>query len=299
MNFTIWGLSGSLNTEREEQMAYAQERLWFWINAVDAACNRFEPTSEISTLNSAGAGTYPISDTLELALDGALHAARVTDGLCDPTVLPALLALGYDCDYDELQKRDGTIARTVVKPLGHGAVALDRAHHTVTLSPLCQLDLGASAKAMVADLVADDVGESGGVVVEVGGDVAVRGKNGADPWVVGISETLETSGREPKVCLERGGIATSSTTARTWRIGSQTANHIVDPRTGSFATGIYSVATVSAESCLTANAFATAALLWGEDAGFHIGQAGWAARLVRHDGVVEFVGGWPREDASS
>jgi len=42
----------------------------------------------------------------------------------------------------------------------------------VTLSPLCQLDLGASAKAMVADLVATDVGESGGVVVEIGGDVA-------------------------------------------------------------------------------------------------------------------------------
>jgi thiamine biosynthesis lipoprotein len=299
MIFNIWGLSGSLNTEHEEQMAYAEERLWFWIDAIDAACNRFEPTSEISRLNAAGAGTHSISDTLELALDGALHAARVTDGLCDPTVLPALLALGYDCDFDELQRRDATLARTLVKPLGLGAVVLDRARHNVTLSPLCQLDLGASAKALVVDLVANDVKESGGVVVEIGGDVAVRGKNGPDPWAIGISETLVSSGHEPKVCLEHGGIATSSTTARTWRIGSQTANHIVDPRTGSFANGIYAVATVSAESCLTANAFATAALLWGEDAGFHIGQAGWSARLVRHDGVVEFVGGWPREDAQS
>ena len=45
MNFSIWGLTGSLNTEHEEQMAYAQERLWFWINAVDAACNLFDPSS--------------------------------------------------------------------------------------------------------------------------------------------------------------------------------------------------------------------------------------------------------------
>jgi thiamine biosynthesis lipoprotein len=108
-----------------------------------------------------------------------------------------------------------------------------------------------------------------------------------------------TSGHEPKVCLEHGGIATSSTTTRTWRIGNQLANHIVDPRTGSFATGTYAVATVSAESCLTANAFATAALLWGEDAGYHIAQAGWSARLVRRDGIVEFVGGWPPEDGQS
>jgi thiamine biosynthesis lipoprotein len=299
MNFRIWGLSGSLHTEREEQMAYAEERLRFWIDAVDGACNRFDPTSEISTLNAAGAGTFPISDTLELALDGALRAARVTNGLCDPTVLPALLALGYDCDYDELQLREVTTARAPIKPLGLGAVALDRTQHTVTLPPKCQLDLGASAKAMVADLVANDVGEHGGVVVEIGGDVAVRGRNGPEPWAIGISEHLVTSGHEPKVFLEHGGIATSSTTTRTWRIGNRTANHIVDPRTGSYACGIYAVATVSAESCLTANAFATAALLWGEEAGYHIGQAGWSARLVRHDGVVERIGGWPQEHVPS
>jgi hypothetical protein len=54
---------------------------------------------------------------------------------------------------------------------------------------------------------------------------------------------------------------------------------------------------VSADSCVTANAFATAALLWGDDAGYHIGQAGWAGRLVRHDGTIDLVGAWPREEA--
>ena len=44
----------------------------------------------------------------------------------------------------------------------------------MTLAPSCQLDLGATAKALVVDLVADDVAPSGGVVVELGGDVAVR-----------------------------------------------------------------------------------------------------------------------------
>jgi len=44
-----------------------------------------------------------------------------------------------------------------------------------------------------------------------------------------------------------------------------------------------------------ANAFATAALLWNEDAGYHIAQAGWSARLVRRDGSLEYVGGWPED----
>jgi hypothetical protein len=47
-----------------------------------------------------------------------------------------------------------------------------------------------------------------------------------------------------------------------------------------------------------ANAFSTAALLWGEDAGYFISQAGWSGRLVRHDGAVEFYGGWPHDEVS-
>jgi thiamine biosynthesis lipoprotein len=60
--------------------------------------------------------------------------------------------------------------------------------------------------------------------------------------------------------------------------------------------GAFATVTVSAATCVIANAFATAALLWDEEAGFHIAQAGWSGRLVRHDGSVEFVGGWPHEE---
>jgi thiamine biosynthesis lipoprotein len=299
MIFKIWGLSGSLHTEHEAQMAHAEQRLWDWIAQFDAACNRFRADSEISRLNASPAGTYTISETFELALDGALRAGWATDGLCDPTVLPALLALGYDRDYDELLRREQDNAQEPVRPLGLGAVCLDREGHTVSLAPDCQLDLGASAKALVVDFVANEIGSSGGVVVEIGGDVAVRGKSAEGPWAIGISDTLTTTGHEPRVSVDHGGIATSSLTTRTWRIGNRMANHIIDPRTGSFAAGLYSTATVSAESCLMANAFSTAALLWGEDAGYHIGQAGWSARLVRADGTAEFVGGWPRDGGPS
>lgn len=295
MEFEVWGLTGSLHTERRDQMGLAEDRLWYWIEAFDNACNRFRTDSEISRLNAAS-DTQRVSSVFELALDGALRASHATQGLCDPTVLPALVALGYDCDYDELRTKHLDLEGPPIKPLGLKAVSLDRQDHTVTLSPNCQLDLGASAKALVVDYVANEVATTGGVVVEIGGDVAVRGRGADGPWVIGVSDSLDVTSHQPRVAMSMGGVATSSTTSRTWTVGSRLANHIIDPRTGSFAQGPYATATVSADSCLMANAFSTAALLWGDDAGYYIGQAGWSGRLVRHDGTVEFVGGWPHDE---
>jgi thiamine biosynthesis lipoprotein len=295
MNFEIWGLTGSLSTEREDQMADATERLWARLESFDVACNRFRDDSELSRLNARPGEEVAISETLELALTAALRAAEVTGGLCDPTVLSSLLALGYDRDFDELVKGVDVPATTPVAPLGPSAIHLDVEHHTVVIDAPCQLDLGASAKALVVDLVAADVATSGGVVVELGGDVAVRGNGPQGPWAIGVSDTLTITGREPRISLRHGGVATSSTTSRTWRLGDRVVNHIIDPRTGSFADGPYATASVTASDCVLANAFATAALLWNEEAAYHIAQAGWSARLVRTNGTVEFVGGWPED----
>ena len=62
-----------------------------------------------------------------------------------------------------------------------------------------------------ADLIADDVADSGGVVVELGGDVAVRGEGPEGAWAIAISDTLSLDGHEPRVAFGHGGIATSST----------------------------------------------------------------------------------------
>ena len=295
MKFEIWGLSGSLTTEREDQMDGATERLWFWLDAIDAACNRFRDDSELSQLNESHGACTAISPILELALAAALHCAEVTDDLVDPTVLPALLALGYDRDFDELTHAGPVLEHVALPAMGTSAIHLDLETHTVMLDPPCRLDLGASAKALAADLIADDVADSGGVVVEIGGDVAVRGEGPEGVWAIAVSDTLTLDGHEPRVTFRHGGIATSSTNSRTWRVGERTVNHIIDPRTGHCARGLYTAASVSASDCVLANAFATAALLWNEDAGYHIAQAGWSARLVRRDGSLEYVGGWPED----
>jgi thiamine biosynthesis lipoprotein len=298
VNFEVWGMNGSLAVEHSRYENLARERLWHWLDAVDAACNRFRSDTELARLNTVHDGPVIVSDTFALCLDAALESARITDGLCDPTVLESLLAHGYDRDYGELV--DAVVAVRAHQPApGIEAISFDRDQRRVSLADGCMLDLGASAKALVADVVADELAEFGGAVVEIGGDVALRGAGPDGPWVVGIADRLDLRGDEPRVTQHGGGIATSSIATRTWKGQGTTFNHIIDPRTGSCASGPYATATVSAASCVIANAFSTAALLLGDEAGYHIAQAGWSARLVRHDGRIDFVGGWPEERLSA
>lgn len=299
MQFATWGLTGTLTTERPADASFATACLWRVIDEIDAACNRFRADSELSRLNASAGETVTASTTLLEALDAAVAAFAATDGLCDPTVLAALLAWGYDRDYDLIRERIDLVEPLVEGAPGIAALDVDRHARTVRLAPGCQLDLGASAKALAADLVADEVGARGGVVVEIGGDVAVRGTGPDGPWVIGVADRLTITGDEPRVRVTGGGVATSSIATRVWRVGGRLVNHIIDPRTGLVADGPYATATVAADRCVIANAFATAALLWGEDAPYWIAQAGWSGRLVRRDGTVEFVGGWPAEEESS
>jgi len=297
MKFHVWGMSGTLVTEKEESHDFATRQLSHWLDTIDASCSRFRDDSELSRLNARGEAI--VSATFERALVTAVESWHATQGLCDPTVLPALLALGYDSDFADVVRRQDFARRPIARSPGPTAISIDETSHFVSLAPGCQLDLGASAKALAVDLIADDVAERGGVLVEIGGDVAVRGRGPNGAWSIGISDDLVISGHEPRVSLTNAGVATSSTTTRAWRAGGQRVHHIIDPRSGAPAGGLYVTATVAAETCRRANAFATAALIWGEDAPYHLAQAGCVARLVRADGVVEYIGGWPIDEVAA
>ncbi len=297
MNFNVWGMSGTLVTEKAEFHVFAAQRLSHWLDAIDAACSRFRADSELSQLNARGEAI--MSAIFERALVTAVESWHVTQGLCDPTVLPALLALGYDTDFaDTVRGRDFARGPNVPSP-GASALRLDETSHHVSLAPGCQLDLGASAKALAVDLIADDVAAHGGVLIEIGGDVAVRGRGPDGAWSIGVSDDLVMTGHEPRVSLTNAGVATSSTKVRAWRAGGQRVHHIIDPRSGAPTSGPYVTATVAAKSCRRANAFATAALIWGEEAPYYLAQARCAARLVRVDGTVDYVGGWPVDEAAA
>ncbi len=258
------------------------------------AADRFDPTSELSRLASAGGLPVTVSPTFARLLRAALDAAEATGGLVDPALGAHLRAMGYDRDIADVRRQPPTGARPHrPAPGSWRQVVLTGGQVSVPAGVL--LDLGATAKAMTADLAAAAAARRTGsaVLVSLGGDVAISGGT----WQVQVGEHPdEDDGRY--VELSSGGLATSTTLVRHWTIGNRTAHHLLDPRTGKPAEGPWRTATVAAASALDANVASTAAVVLGEQAEVWLARRRLPARLVGTDGAVRTVAGWPSEEAA-
>jgi thiamine biosynthesis lipoprotein len=276
--------------------------------AVDAACSRFRPDSELVSLDDPRrdeTAAVPVSPLLAEAIEVALRAARLTDGDVDPTVGAAMSAVGYDRDFVLVQPTGPRLRLTVRAVPGWRQVRLDRAMGLVALPIGVRLDLGATAKAWAADRAADHLaGHFGcGVLVSLGGDIAVAGEAPAGGWRVRVQDACGRPedppvGPSAVVSISSGGLATSSITARRWRRGGDILHHILDPRTGQPARPIWRTASVTAATCADANAASTAAIIKGETAPAWLEGLGLAARLVDAGGGVHTVAGWPPDRQS-
>ena len=241
-----------------------------------------------------------MSGLLFEAVGVALRAASLTGGLVDPTVGGALELVGYDRDFARLDP-DGPALQLRARPVpGWTVVTVDRSSRTVSLPSGVVLDLGATAKALCADRAAERAASAAGcgVLVSLGGDVAVAGPPPEGGWPVRITDDhehpLESSG--PVVSVASGGLATSSTSIRRWIRGGETVHHLIDPATGLPAVEHWRMVSVAAGSCVDANIASCASILLGAPATGWLAERNLPARLVDTSGRVVTVAGWP-EDA--
>jgi thiamine biosynthesis lipoprotein len=234
------------------------------------------------------------------AVDVALRAARLTDGDVDPTVGTAVRILGYDRDFASVAADGGPLTCRIERAAGWRHVRVDRDAGTIQVPAGVELDLGATAKAYAADWAASTIADAtgAGVLVALGGDVAVAGPAPRAGWPVRVTDDHAAPPDAPgeTIAITIGGVATSSTTVRRWRRGGDALHHIVDPATGRSAAGPWRTVSVAASTCVDANIASTAAVVRGDAALGWLTGLGLAARLVRVDGDVLRVGGWPAPD---
>jgi thiamine biosynthesis lipoprotein ApbE len=271
------------------------------LRAIDLACSRFRDDSELSALNRSGGRPFAASALLVEALSVAAHAAEETDGDVDPTVGRALNALGWDADFVIVVSRDMPRRVEAVPAQGWRSLRIDRERGIVRLPAGVQIDLGATAKALAADRSAAAVARStgAGVLVSLGGDVAVAGTAPARGWTIRVTDDHRSgpSGDGQTIALRFGGLATSSTAVRRWSAGGAERHHIVDPRTGLECPEVWRTVSVAAESCVAANTASTAAIVRGGAAVAWLEGANLCARLVDPTGAIARTGGWPEDDA--
>ena len=264
----------------------------------DEACSRFREDSELVALNAAAGSPVQVTPLLLEAVEAALRAARVTDGDVDPTIGEALIAQGYDRDFDELGRGGVATVRIAAVPGWH-TVQVDHAERTVCTARGVVLDLGATAKALAADhaAAAAHAATGSGALVSLGGDLSIAGEPPEEGWKIRVTDDHRSDVTAPgqSITLRVGGLATSSTTVRRWDTDGGSAHHLLDPATGRPASSQWRTVSVTAASCLDANIASTAAIIRGDRAVAWLESHGLPARLVGTDGTVVRVAGWPAE----
>ena len=285
--------------------------------AINAEVSTYEAGSLISAFNRGDTVEVPVVYTVgELQpLPGAHLAAnlalarepyRVSGGAFDPTVGPLAEYYGFGAAAVDTSAVDEAEVARLRELVGFDHVATDTLAGGASLRvypgrPGLRLDLSALAKGYAVDQVGLLLGERFGLsdtFVEIGGETRTRGRSPrGTPWAVGINTPEEGASLDDlALVLELGdaAVATSGNYRNVRLRGGRRYVHTIDPRTGRARPSSLLSATVVADDCATADAYATACMASGEAAGEVLAEAGLAGCLIfagragRYD--VRYVG---------
>ena len=285
---TVPGSADSASVRRAGQILTDE------VGRLEQVASRFRADSEISGVNRAAGRWAPASAQLVELVEVALAAAESTGGLVDPCLGRQVDAAGY---------RSWAVGDVAVLDTASAAPApagswreVEVSGGQVRIPPGVALDLGATAKAWLADEVAERIADELGidVIANMGGDLRVIAK--APGWVV--SADHEVPGLpERAIGITDGGLATSGQGRRRWLTTSGAAHHLIDPRTGRSAdTGWWAVSALAA-SATAANVAATAGMLLDGDAPAWFAERGLHGLFTRWSGsgraTAHTVGQWP------
>jgi thiamine biosynthesis lipoprotein len=247
------------------------------LDGVNRGMSLYRPESELMRLNRHPAAVpLALSQDLFHVLAAGQRVAAISHGAFDVTVAPLVDAWGFGAEKrrevppaDEVQAR-----RRVIDWRG---LRLDPKHRAAVKAHAgLQADLGGIAKGYGVDLAARAI-EAADVehyMIEVGGEVRTRGRNGqGQAWRIGIEEPDAVPQRARAVVpLSGRAVATSGDYRIYFEQGGRRYSHEIDPRTAApIAHGLASV-TVVADDCMTADALATALIVLGPESGWALAQ---------------------------
>jgi len=160
--------------ERRARRALAAARAE--IEACEKVLSRFDPASDVSSTNRRAGEWVDVDARLVEALEVAIDGRHATAGRFDPTILPALVAAGYDRSFEALEERAPQAS------LGWRAGAeidTDARAQRVRVESGAAVDLGAVGKGYSAERALLAMREEWdwlpGALVDLGGDVAAWG----------------------------------------------------------------------------------------------------------------------------
>ena len=247
--------------DAERAMCAAEDRT----REIEQIFSRFIPSSELCRLNAAAGVWSDVSDEMAAVLELSLRLHEETGGIFDPAVLPDLERAGYDRTFDALPpERPAADA-----PGGPQFTFVEVEHRRGRwrMPEGMRIDLGGIVKGWAADLLANELASLGPVLVELGGDTAVRGvPPDRDAWDIGVQVPGAVGELLTILNVDQGGVATSGRDRRKWQMGTESAHHLIDPRTRRPALTDLMQVTALGPSASLAEVWAKTALIAGSAA---------------------------------
>ena len=244
------------------------------LKKVDDALSMFNPTSVISRINN---GADNIDDTEEGRMfievcQLAQHISEETNGAFDITVAPLVNLWGFGFRNNETPSTNAV--DSIRQFIGYQLIHLDAKKNTLTKrDPRTMLDCSAIAKGYGCDVVARllQAHDINNLMIEIGGEVVTKGINEQrTPWRIGVvkptEDTLDTAHEVMDVLnVTDKAMATSGNYRNFYYKNGKRYAHTIDPHTGKPVQHSILSATVIADQCAIADAYATAFMVMGID----------------------------------
>lgn len=243
------------------------------LDAVDAGTSSWRDDSEISRFNrSASTAWQSVSADTAAVVAVALDVQHRSEGAFDPTVAPLVELWGFGRVGPRRRPPPPEAMSAALARVGGGALAVRRNPPALRKQhPDLALDLSGVAKGYAVDLVARRLDALGVArfLVEVGGELRARGEApGGGPWRVGVERPEPGPSRIGwTLALVDVSLASSGDYRRYFEWRGRRYSHVIDPRSGlPVHHGLVSVS-VLAPDAARADAWATALLVLGPEAG--------------------------------
>ena len=235
---------------------------------VDNSLSPFNKSSVITAINnntSTKADKY-LTEVFTLAQT----VNKETDGAFDITVAPLVNAWGFG--FRNGTRPTDTQTDSLLAIVGQEKVTL-KDGEIIKSDPRIMLDCSAIAKGFGVDKVAEFLAGKGieNFLVEIGGEISARGKNSrGTEWNIGVTKPVDDSlsiNQENQAVLQitDKAMATSGNYRNFYYEGGKKYAHTINPHTGKPAQSDILSATVIAQTCAVADAYATAFMVLGSE----------------------------------
>lgn len=243
---------------------------------VDAQMSTWRPDSDLNRLSAAGPGeSVLLPPALMEVLAAGLEIGRVSGGAFDIGMADAVTAWGFgSASADEARIR---AARAKPRSPAHEVLELDQAQGRARKSQAMAFDLNGIAKGYGVDRLAATAQAFGidGALLSIDGELrAIGTQPDGSAWTVAV-EAPDSERRAAHSILELTDIAVATSgDYRHWvEVGGRRLSHTMDPRRGMPLLNAPASVTVLAETCMMADAWATAMMVLGRERGQQLARS--------------------------